>query len=61
MKKRVTVGLLSNMLTNTVRRHIWYGASDAARKHDANIICFLGGGSHHTMVSKDSGTCCMIW
>ncbi|MBN1888997.1 MAG: helix-turn-helix domain-containing protein [Thermoflexales bacterium] len=41
--RRPVIGLLIDMLSPPDSRATWLGASDAAREHGANLLCFVGG------------------
>lgn len=42
-KTRPTLGLFMYGLVDTISAALWRGAEDAAREHDANLVCFSGG------------------
>lgn len=42
-KPRPTIGLLISDIVSSWGYLPWRGATDAARKHDVNLLCFLGG------------------
>jgi PAS domain S-box-containing protein len=46
-RKRPTIGYLMDWPHDPAYQALWAGVHDAACKHDANLICFLGGRLQH--------------
>jgi len=44
--ERPTIGLFTYGLMDTIGQAVWLGMEDAARAHEANLICYSGGALH---------------